>query len=56
MTILIKNGRVINPAERRDEITDILVENGKISKIADNIDIVADEVIDARVAMLCRVD
>lgn len=47
MTILIKNGRVINPAEKRDEITDILVENGKIAKIADNIDTVVDEVIDA---------
>lgn len=47
MTILIKQGRVINPAENRDEITDILVEDGVISKIDTNIETAADEVIDA---------
>lgn len=47
MTILIKDGRVINPAEKRDEITDILVQNGMIVEISDNIDVVADEVINA---------
>lgn len=31
--ILIKNGRVIDPASNLDEITDILIEKGKISKI-----------------------
>ncbi len=31
--ILIKNGRVIDPANNFDEVTDLLVENGKIGKI-----------------------
>lgn len=31
--ILIKNGRLIDPASKRDEIIDIAVENGKIIKI-----------------------
>lgn len=48
MTLLIKNGRVINPAENRDEITDVLVENDKIKKIEQNIDLEADKVIDAK--------
>ena len=33
MQLLIKNGRVIDPAQKRDEVTDILVENGKIVKV-----------------------
>ncbi len=31
--ILITGGRVIDPASKRDEITDILIENGRIAKI-----------------------
>ncbi|MFH1441637.1 MAG: dihydroorotase [Candidatus Omnitrophota bacterium] len=37
MSILIKNGRVIDPANNRDEILDILVEGEKISMVAKNI-------------------
>lgn len=37
MKILIKDGRVIDPANNLDDICDILVEKGKISKIAKNI-------------------
>lgn len=33
MNLLIRNGRLIDPAHRRDEVTDILIENGKISRI-----------------------
>ncbi len=33
MKLLIKNGRVIDPASKFDKNTDILVEDGKISKI-----------------------
>jgi dihydroorotase len=33
MNLLIRNGRVIDPAHRRDEVTDVLIENGKISRI-----------------------
>lgn len=47
MKLLIKNGRVIDPSNKIEEIRDILVEGGKISKVAKGIDIKADTVIDA---------
>ena len=31
--ILIKNGRLIDPKSKRDEIVDILIEEDKIKKI-----------------------
>ena len=33
MTILIQNGQVINPATGMNEVADVLVENGVVSKI-----------------------
>ncbi|MBI3994821.1 MAG: dihydroorotase [Nitrospirae bacterium] len=33
MNLLIRNGRLIDPAHRRDEVTDLLIENGKVSRI-----------------------
>ena len=47
MKLLIKNGRVIDPATNLDEITDILVENEKIISLEKNIEVVADRVINA---------
>lgn len=47
MTILIKNGRVINPSDRMDETADVLVENGRIAKIEKGIEAKADREIDA---------
>jgi dihydroorotase len=47
MKILIKGGRVIDPANNLDEVSDILVENGKIAKVAKNIKANGSEVIDA---------
>jgi dihydroorotase len=47
MNILIKNGRVIDPANKIDAVMDILIENNKISKVAKNINFNADTVIDA---------
>ena len=38
MSILIKNGHVINPATHLSDIKDILISEGKIEKIADSID------------------
>ncbi len=37
MSILIKNGRVIDPASGLDGVRDILISGGKISRIAENI-------------------
>jgi dihydroorotase len=48
MTILIKNGQVINPATQMDEILDVLVENGTVTKIAKGIKVKADREIDAK--------
>lgn len=48
MTILIKGGRVINPATKMDETADLLVEDGVVKEIADGIEASADQVIDAK--------
>ena len=37
MTILIKNGRVINPATGTDETLDVLVENGVVARTGKSI-------------------
>lgn len=33
MNILIRNGRIINPATKTDEISDLYIEDGKVAKI-----------------------
>jgi len=46
--ILIKNGRLIDPESKRDEVTDILIDGEIIKKIEKNIDLKGiDEVINA---------
>ena len=45
MTILIKNGRVLNPSENMDKVMDVLIEDGLIKKKAENIQCDADKVI-----------
>lgn len=46
--LLIKNGLVINPANDFEKKTDILIDNGKVISIADNLEATPDtEVIDA---------
>jgi len=47
-TILIKNGLVIDPANKIEEIRDVLIENGKIIKVEKNIHVPHAEVIDAK--------
>ncbi len=47
MKILIKNGRVIDPANNIDGPYDILVENDKIAQVARGITAPADNIIDA---------
>lgn len=48
MTYLIKNARVIDPANKLDKPLDILIVDGKIDRIEAGIDIKSDEVIDAK--------
>jgi dihydroorotase len=45
---LIKNGRVIDPANNLDVIRDVLIEKGSISKVAEGISATGTRVIDAR--------
>jgi len=47
MKVLIKNGRIVDPANNIDGVYDILVENKNIVQIAKNISPAADEIIDA---------
>ena len=47
MTILIKNGRVLDPATGTDGIADVLVEEGRIRAVEPGILAEADRVLDA---------
>lgn len=46
MSILIKNGRLIDPANKIDAVMDILVVDNKISRVAKDIKTQADSIID----------
>ena len=48
MTILIKHGHVVDPHTKRDGCFDVLVENEKIKEVAEQIDVSADTVLDAK--------
>jgi dihydroorotase len=48
MNLLIKNGRLVDPAARQDGVLDILVENGKVRQVKRGIDAAGAEVIDAK--------
>jgi dihydroorotase len=53
MTILIKNGHVVDPQNKIDEAMDILVENGLVKKVAKKIADKADKTIDAAGKIVC---
>jgi dihydroorotase len=44
---LIKNGHLVDPSQHLDAVKDLLVENGRIARIADHIEDPCDEVYDA---------
>ncbi len=46
-SILIKNGRIIDPANNIDATLDLLIEDGKIVKIGESLNVQAAEMIDA---------
>ena len=48
MKVLIKNGRVLDPSSKTDAVSDVLVEGGKVKKIAKGIKEKADRVIQAK--------
>ncbi|HRZ13979.1 MAG TPA: dihydroorotase [Candidatus Omnitrophota bacterium] len=47
MKLLIKNGRVVDPANNLDEERDVLVDQGRIVKVGRNLNGGADQIIDA---------
>ncbi|MGF7010809.1 dihydroorotase [Lachnospiraceae bacterium PF1-21] len=47
MSLLIKNGKVINPATNTEEVLDVLLEGEKVVAVAQNIETEAERVIDA---------
>ena len=47
MRILIKNGRVINPATGTDEVLDLLIEDKKVVKMENDMEENADRIVDA---------
>lgn len=47
MKVLIKNGRVIDPASKLDKVSDLLIEDGKIAEIKTALSVKADQIIDA---------
>lgn len=47
MSILIKNGLVVDPANKTEAVMDILIMGGKISKLAKNISAKTDKAVDA---------
>ncbi len=48
MKILIKNGKIVNPAKNQNFIGDILIENSVIKKMGENISIDADKIVEAK--------
>jgi dihydroorotase len=47
-TILIKNGRIIDPSSKTDKVLDVCIENGKISKIGNNLKVSGAKILDAK--------
>ena len=50
--ILIKNGRLIDPKSKRDEIVDILIEEDKIKKIEKECHFLMDNDLDLIIRMI----
>jgi dihydroorotase len=48
MSLLIKNGHVIDPVNDISEVLDVLIQEGKITKIGKNLEEKAEETIDAK--------
>ena len=47
MTLLIRGGTVVDPANHLEQVADVLVEDGKISRVEPNIIAVVDKTVDA---------
>lgn len=48
MVLLIKNGRIIDPGTKTDQVADMLIKKGTIEKIAPNMNVKADRILNAK--------
>lgn len=48
MSLIIKKGRVVDPAQKLNEETDLLIEGGKVVKIGKNLSVPGAETVDAK--------
>ena len=46
-SLLVKNGRVVDPAQELDRISDVLLEDGKVSRVATGLQVPGSPVLDA---------
>jgi dihydroorotase len=53
MTILIQNGRVIDPSQNLDAVCDVLIEDGKIAALGEKLQVENARVIDATGLIVC---
>lgn len=47
MRLLIKGGRIVDPAHQVDQVSDLLIENGRVAQIGPALDLPCDQIIDA---------
>ena len=48
MSLIIKKGRVVDPAQKLNEETDLLIDGGKVVKIGKNLSVPGAETVDAK--------
>ncbi len=53
MKILIKNGHVVDPKNKIDEVMDVLIENGRVKKVSKKIVEKAESEVDAKGRIVC---
>ena len=54
-SLLVKNGRVVDPAQELDRISDVLLEDGKVSRVATGLQAPGSPVLDAAGLIVARV-
>ena len=53
MRLIIKNGHLVDPKNKIDELMDILIEDGLVKKVSKKIADKADQEIDAKGKVVC---
>ncbi len=53
MKLLIKNGHVIDPKNKLDEVLDLLIENGRVKSVSKKSTVKVDQELDARGKIVC---